>query len=47
VITGKGIHSKSGKSVLKEAMKDFFYELSIKCEDLVKNDGAFYIFNKE
>jgi DNA-nicking Smr family endonuclease len=47
VITGKGIHSKNGKSVLKEAMKDFFYELSIKCEDLLKNDGAFYIFNKE
>lgn len=46
IITGRGVHSQSGKSVLKTAIKEYFSSLSIKCEDDPKNEGAFYIFSK-
>ena len=46
IITGRGIHSKNGKSILKEKIKKYFLELKIRFEDVVGNDGAFYIFKK-
>ena len=46
VITGRGLHSQSGVSVLKGAVKDYFNSLGIRCEDVARNDGAFFVFRK-
>ena len=46
IITGRGVHSQNGKSVLKNAIKEYFTSLSIKWEDVVKNEGAIYVFSK-
>ena len=32
IITGRGLHSISGKSVLKEAIREYFVNMKIKCE---------------
>jgi DNA-nicking Smr family endonuclease len=44
IITGRGVHSKDGKSKLKEALQKYFiHELKIKCENVIGNEGAFVL----
>jgi DNA-nicking Smr family endonuclease len=46
IITGRGVHSASGKSVLRDSLKEYFMsdQVKIQCQDVERNDGAFYIF---
>jgi hypothetical protein len=45
VITGRGVHSQSGESVLKSSIKRFIAELNVRVEEVVGNDGAIYVFS--
>jgi hypothetical protein len=44
VITGRGLHSKDGKCVLKQAIKIHLQEINVKFEDVDGNEGAIVIF---
>jgi DNA-nicking Smr family endonuclease len=46
IITGRGLHSYNGRPVLKEAIRDYFYSLNVRCEDVLTNNGALYVFSK-
>ena len=46
LITGRGKHSKDGKSVLKESVKKFLteeVELKLRCEDQIGNEGILFV----
>ena len=43
VITGRGVHSEAGGSVLKQALVKYFAELNVKCEEVRKNKGALLV----
>jgi DNA-nicking Smr family endonuclease len=45
IITGRGKHSQNGKAVLKNAIKEYFGQLQFRCQDIVKNEGAFYVYS--
>ena len=45
IITGKGLHNQSGKSVLKQAVQEYLTTLNYKIENVIGNDGAFYVLN--
>ena len=40
IITGRGLHSKNGKSVLKEAFVEYLTSMTIKFQNVSNNDGA-------
>ena len=44
LITGYGLHSKSGQATLKNALKEHFKLIDIKCSDNDKNEGAIFIY---
>ena len=44
LITGRGVHSKSGRSVVKEEVKRFLDSHGLKHEDVLGNEGAIYVF---
>ena len=46
IITGRGLHSQHGRAVLKEAVRDYFTNLAIRCEDVLINDGALYVYGR-
>ncbi len=46
LITGRGKHSKDGKSVLKESVMTFLREdvkLALRCEEQIGNDGVLFV----
>jgi len=43
IITGRGLHAKSGKSVLKEEIKVFCREKKFTVHDVQHNPGAMYM----
>ena len=45
IITGRGLHSKNGKSVLKEALVEYLTSMTIKFQNVSNNDGAIYVFS--
>jgi len=44
IVCGKGNNNQDGVGILKAALKEYFNEMNIKCKDLVKNSGAFIIY---
>jgi len=45
IITGRGMHSQNGKSILKEAVIEHLTFLNIKFKHVPNNDGAIFIFS--
>jgi len=45
IITGRGKHSKNGKSILKESIETYFTSINIRYENVRNNSGAIYIFS--
>ena len=45
IITGRGMHSQSGKSILKEAILEHLTFLNIKFKTVTNNEGVIYIFS--
>ena len=46
LITGRGKHSKSGQSILKESVRKYLLketELKLRCEDKIGNEGVLYV----
>ena len=44
VITGRGIHSETGKSVLRDPVRQLFEAFKHRCEEVKGNAGAFFVF---
>ena len=44
LITGRGVHSKSGRLVLKEKVKKFLDSRGQKYDDVLGNEGAIYVY---
>jgi len=45
LITGHGVHSNNGESILKKAIATYLNEKKIRCEDDLNNKGALCIFD--
>ena len=45
IITGRGMHSQSGKSILKEAILEYLTFMNIKFKPVANNEGVIYIFS--
>ena len=45
LITGHGIHNKTGESVLKNAIKLFLNEKNLRCHEDIKNKGVLHLYD--
>jgi DNA-nicking Smr family endonuclease len=46
LITGRGVHNESNMAKLKLALKDHFFKIKVRCEELSDNEGILCIFAK-
>ena len=44
LITGRGAHCKSGRSVVKEEVKRFLNSHGLKYDEVLGNEGAMYVY---
>jgi DNA-nicking Smr family endonuclease len=47
LITGRGVHNPKNEAKLKNALKDYFASVNIKCEEVKGNEGALCIFDQQ